>query len=282
MGDASARNGTRITEDRCMLRAHTENLSLAARARLLVKYVMFPGTNWITRDKSRLVRFLLEGTQDRPIRTLDCGCGNAYFSYQAALRGSSCVGITIHAWEKQRCEEMRTFLGISQEQLTFRLATLAMLASESTEHGAYQQILLLDVIEHILDAPAAFRQLHQLCAEDGLIYITTPNRDWQGNADRIRVTRFEDGWHVRNGFTFQQLESLLEQAGFEAVDRLRFGSLGSTLVSWIQHHVFGQWIDPLTGLFFPLLKLVSLLLCPWRDPHTIFVMARKRRASQAG
>ena len=37
-------------------------------------------------------------------------------------------------------------------------------------------------------------------------------------------------------------------------------------------------IDPLTVLFFPLLKLLSLALSPWRDPHTIFVLARKKRA----
>ena len=130
-----------------------------------------------------------------------------------------------------------------------------------------------------LDLPQALRQIHALTAEDGLLYITTPNRDWQGNADRIRVTRFEDGWHVRNGYTFEQLESLLEETGFEPVDRLRFGTVGSTLVTWIQHKLFGRWIDPLTVAFFPILKLLAVALSPWRDTHTIFVLARKRRGS---
>jgi hypothetical protein len=121
------------------------------------------------------------------------------------------------------------------------------------------------------------RQLHFPTAPDGLLYIPTPNRDWQGNADRIRVTRYEDGWHVRNGYTFEQLEGLLESAGFEPVDRLRFGTLGSTVVTWTQHHVFRSWNDPLTVLFFPVLKLLASLLSPWRDPHTIFVLARKRQ-----
>jgi SAM-dependent methyltransferase len=263
-----------------MLRAHTQDLSLAARARLLVKYAMFPGTNWISRDKSQLVRMFLQGTPEQPIRTLDCGCGNAYFSHQAVLRGSHCVGITIHEWEKQNCEQMRTFLGLSENRLTFSLGTLESLAADRAEHEGYDQILLLDVIEHILDAQAALRQVHDLTAQNGLVYITTPSRDWQGNAGRIRVTRFEDGWHVRNGYTFEQLESLLEQAGFEPVDRLRFGSMGSTLVTWIQHRLFRSWIDPLTVLTFPLLKLLAILLSPWRDTHTIFVLARKRRAGR--
>jgi hypothetical protein len=89
------------------------------------------------------------------------------------------------------------------------------------------------------------------------------------------VTRYEDGWHVRNGFTFEQLESLLEAHGFEPVDRLCFGSIGSTVVTRIQHGIFGRWIDPLTVLFLPFLKLLSTLLSPFPDPHTIFVLARK-------
>ncbi len=133
---------------------------------------------------------------------------------------------------------MRSFLGVSPSELGFAVADLESLSASTALHGQFDQVLLLDVIEHILDAPRALRQIHALAAEDGLLYITTPNRDWQGNADRIRVSRREDGWHVRNGYTFEQLESLLKDAGFEPVDRLRFGSLGSTVVTWLQHHVF--------------------------------------------
>lgn len=60
---------------------------------------------------------------------------------------------------------------------------------------------------------------------------------------------------------------------------MRYGTLGSTVVTWIQHKLFGRWIDPLTVATFPLLKLIALALSPWKDPHTIFVLARKKRAA---
>ncbi|QEH33043.1 bifunctional 3-demethylubiquinone-9 3-methyltransferase/ 2-octaprenyl-6-hydroxy phenol methylase [Aquisphaera giovannonii] len=262
-----------------MLRAYTEDLSPATRARLLLKTLMFPGTNWVSRDKSRVARMFLQGTPERPVRTLDCGCGNAYFSIEAVRRGSRCLGITIHEWEKRNCEEMRAFRGLSPEALEFRQATLETLAAEPEQNGRYDQVILLDVIEHILDARKALRQIHGLLDEDGLVYITTPDRDWQAHSDRIRVTRYEDGWHVRNGYTFEQLERVLEESGFEPVDRLRFGNLGSTAVTWIQHRIFRSWTDPLTVAFYPLLKLLAVALSPWKDPHTIFVLARKRRAA---
>ncbi len=262
-----------------MLRAYTDNVP--SRARLLLKYLLFPGTNWVSRDKSRVIKLLRTGTPEKPVRTLDCGCGNAYFTHQAALRHAKCLGITIHEWEKENCEEMRDYLGFSDDQMEFRVDRLDHLAADPTEHKKFDQVLLFDVIEHIMDADATFRQIHDLLDEDGFVYITTPDRDWQRNANRIRVTPVEDGWHVRNGYTFEQLEAVLEANGFEPIDRLRFGTVGSSLVIWIQHTLFRSKIDPLTVLFFPVLKLLSMVLSPWRDTHTIFVLARKKRVPAA-
>ena len=250
-----------------MLRPYTANRT--SRARLLLKSWMFPGTNWVSRDKARMVKMLLNGTPDRPVRTLDCGCGNAYFTLQAVRRGARCLGITIHDWERQNCEEMRDFLGIPEDAMEFRVSRLDELADDPDERGRYDQVLLLDVIEHIMDARQTFRQIHDLLDEDGFVYMTTPDRDWQANASRIRVTRVEDGWHVRNGYTFEQLERVMEESGFEPIDRLRFGTLGSTVVTWIQHTLFRSRIDPLTVLFFPLLKLLALALSPWRHAHDL-------------
>ncbi|WP_422931208.1 class I SAM-dependent methyltransferase [Singulisphaera sp. PoT] len=262
-----------------MLRAYTANVP--SRARLLLKYLLFPGTNWVSRDKSAAVKMFRTGTAEKPVRTLDCGCGNAFFTHQAALRNAKCLGITIHEWEKQNCEEMRDFLGYSDEQMEFRVARLDELAADPEQRRQYDQVLLFDVIEHIMDAPATFRQIHDLLDEDGFVYISTPDRDWQRNASRIRVTPVEDGWHVRNGYTFDQLEAVLEQNGFEPIDRLRFGTLGSSLVIWIQHTLFRSKIDPLTVVFYPFLKALSILLSPFRDTHTIFVLARKKRVPAA-
>ncbi|MEA2631663.1 MAG: hypothetical protein QOE66_1882 [Chloroflexota bacterium] len=256
-----------------MLRPYTANRT--SRARLLLKSWMFPGTNWVSRDKARVVKMFLNGTADRPVRTLDCGCGNAYFALQAVRRGARCLGITIHDWERQNCEEMRDFLGIDEDTLEFRVCHLDELAADPGSHGRFDQVLLLDVIEHIIDARKTFRQIHDLLDDDGFVYVTTPDRDWQAHSSRIRVTRVEDGWHVRNGYTFEQLEKVMEDSGFEPIDRLRFGTLGSTVVTWIQHNLFRSRIDTLTVFFFPLLKLLSLGLAPWSDPHTIFVLARK-------
>lgn len=264
-----------------MLRPYTANAP--SRLRLFLKKVLWPGTNWVSRDKSLVTRHFLTGTAADPVRTLDCGCGNAYFSYEAVRRGGTCLGITIHDWERQNCEEMRDYLGVPADRLQFRVARLDELADDPAHRQAFDQVLLFDVIEHILDAPATIRQIHGLLDVDGFVSISTPDRDWQRHTARsIRVSRHEDGWHVRNGYTFEQLEALLEANGFEPIDRLRFGTLGSTVVTWIQHHLFGSKVDPLTVAFFPVLKAIAWALSPWRDSHTIFVLARKKRGDVGG
>ncbi|WZO99647.1 class I SAM-dependent methyltransferase [Isosphaeraceae bacterium EP7] len=250
-------------------------MGLLTRARLALKLAMWPGTNWVSRDKSKVIHHLLVGSDDQPVRTLDCGCGNAYFAYEAFKRGATCTGITIYDWERRKCEEMRDYLQVPEARMQFQVGRLDLFADDPSNHEKFDQVMMFDVIEHIMDARAALRQVHTLLDDDGFVYLTTPDRDWQGNASRGRVSRTEDGWHVRNGFTFEQLETVLEESGFEPIDRLRFGTNGSTLVTRLQHSVFRSWIDPLTVLFFPLLKLLSLV--PGRDTHTIFVLARKRQ-----
>ena len=176
------------------------------------------------------------------------------------------------------CEEMRSFLGLTEDELEFRLASLDELAptppARAVRPGAPAR---RDRAYH--GRPQGLAADPRRCStEDGFVYITTPDRDWQGNADRIRVTRDEDGWHVRNGYTFEQLETVLEEARVRA-DR----------PAPVRHPgLDGRDLDPASPLpildrpadgrcFFPLLKLIAWLLSPWRDPHTIFVLARKRR-----
>ena len=125
-----------------MLEANAQNLTLASRRGCFSNMRCFPGPTGSAGKNRTSSGCSCEDTAGRPIRTLDCGCGNAYFSYHAVRLGSRCTGITIHEWEKRRCEEMRAFLGITKDQLEFRLSDLESIAAEPDEHGEFDQVLL--------------------------------------------------------------------------------------------------------------------------------------------
>ena len=127
----------------------------------------------------------------------------------------------------------------------------------------FDQVLLLDVIEHIMDAPATFRQIHDLLDEDGFVYITTPEPRLAGerrpdprDAHRGRLAR-PQRLHVRAA-----RERCWRRPASSRSTGSGSGRKGSTLVTWIQHRLFRSWIDPLTVLFFPLLKLAAVALSP--------------------
>lgn len=243
--------------------------------RLMIKRLLWPGFNWVSRDKAKLVNLLLAGDKSNPIRTLDIGCGNGFFTTQAAKRGSVCLGITIHEWEKRKCEEMREALAIPQKKLDFRVSRLSELSQERLSHGSFDQILMIDMLEHVLDDGGALQQTYTLLADDGLLYVSVPNRDFEFAPKETHVSRFENGWHVRHGYTFEQLERLLESHGYEPIDRRRYGTIGTNVVGWIQVNLL-RHNEVLMLLFFPLLLAVSWFLGPFKKTHTLLVIARKK------
>ncbi len=246
-----------------------ENSAVAPRAtgrriKLWLKRLIWPGFDVGSRDKSKLRHLLLTGD----IHTLDVGCGNGYFTYQAATRGKSAVGITIFPEEYARCEEMRSYIGCSN--LSFKKSTIEQFSQDPSRQNSFDQVLMLDVIEHIRDDAAALRQVHGLLNTDGYLFLTVPNRDFEFDK-HPHVERHGTGWHVRHGYTFESLERLLEENGFEPIDRRRYGRAGSKLAIRLQHIM-----NPTAGLLtLPLLRLLSVALF-WQKPHTLLVLARKR------
>lgn len=234
--------------------------------RLRLKYLLWPGIQIATREKAK-VRHLFLSTKDynSDIHTLDVGCGNGYFTIEAARRGTFALGITLHEDERSKCEEMKVFLGMNNvEFLTCSLQNL--------NSGKFDQVLMLDVLEHIKDDRAALRKAHDLLSDDGYIFISVPNRDFEVSRFH-HAMRYETGWHMRHGYTFERLERLLDETGFEPIDRRRYGTVGTSWTLRMDRKLSGKpaWIS---FLLFPLFGILSKV---FREPrtHTIMVIARK-------
>ena len=229
----------------------------------------------MSRDKAKLVNLMLTEDADNKISTLDIGCGNGFFTTQAALRGSKCLGITIHEWEKIKCEEMRDALSISSDRLEFQISKLSSFYEEARFRCCFDQILMIDMLEHVIDDIGALKQAYDLLSDDGLLFVSVPNRDFEFDQKASHVTRFENGWHVRHGYTFEQLEHLLGKAGFEPIDRRCYGTLGTAVVGWIQVNIL-RMNNVLMLMLFPALIFIDYLFKPWKKTHTLLVIARKR------
>jgi SAM-dependent methyltransferase len=207
--------------------------------------------------------FLTSKELARPVLTLDVGFGNGYFTAEAAKHGPT-VGISLHESELGSARARYGHVG----NLRFERVSLQEMKSE----GGFDQVIMLDVLEHIRDDIGALNTVARLLVPGGRIVLTVPNRDFEFSVSP-HVSIEESGWHVRHGYTFEQLEAQLVSAGFEPIDRRRYGNWFTGELTRLRTRagdgIAAKAITTMIGIPF-------CWLPQFGRPHTLCVIARKR------
>jgi len=215
------------------------------------------------------------------IRTLDAGCGNGYFSILAFKRGNDVLGISRDAGAIERCVDFRDFQRIPASRLQYKVHNLYDLDQLD---GAFDQILCLETLEHIWDDARVVQLFYRKLNPGGRLLLGVPNaqaRDFYGE----KISTVEDGGHVRAGYTFEDLESMLTASGFRIEARDTYGG-GMSRRAIVCHR---RLVDALNTLplsraivlaadyasFLPLYPLTYLDPLVNDDPMSILVVAAK-------
>ncbi len=148
------------------------------------------------------------------LRTLDAGSGSGAFAIYAAEQGNVVLGLNLDDAANARAARRAAILGV--RRVGFRRADLRQLDAIAPELGAFDQILCLEVIEHILQDRKLLRDLAGLLRPGGRLLLTTP---WSGHKPLVgeALSELEDGGHVRWGYSREQLAGLMESAGLEVI-----------------------------------------------------------------
>jgi SAM-dependent methyltransferase len=147
------------------------------------------------------------------VRTLDAGCGNGGFSFQAARRsGGQVLGVSDNPAAIAKAARRAGVLGA--ENVTFRAFDLRR-HDRYPELGEFDQILLLETVEHVVDDGGLVRALAARLREGGRLLLTTPSHDHAPlfGEGRHLSGGIEDGRHVRWGYSAGDLRALVEDAG---------------------------------------------------------------------
>ena len=200
------------------------------RWRLVVKWLLFPGLNVGTRKRMKFSKHLQAGE----LLTLDAGCGNGAFSYEACRLGNKVLGINIDPEQVRRCEEYRDFMGIDPEQCKFKLHDIYDAAAL---RQVFDQIICFETLEHLERDREVLALFEKIIRPGGFLHICTPRRKrtaYFGEA----LSDTEDGGHVRLGYEFDELESMLSDHGFEVINNntaIGFFSLKlEELLNWFE------------------------------------------------
>jgi len=148
------------------------------------------------------------------MRTLDAGAGNGGFAMYAAKRGNEAVGLSFSEREVANAERRAALLDL--ENVHFRVVDLRQLDEFVDELDTFDQILCLEVAEHIRDDAKLLRDLAALLRPGGRLLLTTPDIRHRALWSET-LSDEEDGGHVRWGYGQQEMAQLFEDAGLRVI-----------------------------------------------------------------
>lgn len=166
---------------------------------------------------ARLVVTLL----DRNRNVIDLGCGSCVVTHALLKKG----------FDVTSCDLSRDMLAMAREFLQSsgfpnpKLHNLDTRGSAATFPGHFQQVVCLDVIEHIKDDDAAVRDIAALLAPGGRLVLSVPAIPALFGPKDVRVG------HYRR-YTKQTLLPLLERNGLE-INRTRYWNWLGVPVTWV-------------------------------------------------
>jgi SAM-dependent methyltransferase len=228
------------------------------------------------RSRRKIIRHFLS---EPDTRTLDLGSGNGFFASRACRKGSSVLSVSFDPDQIARCQALQPFLGCPPDKLKFEVMTAEKI-DQLTEQ--FDQIILLEVIEHLDDDLQVVRKLAQRLKPGGIMHISTPDcwhGFWVGFLDR-----HARGGHARIGYSEHRLFQLVKDAGLDLAYQTRMGGIGMFLTA-LQTRIERLFGDTTAGqaiaflVVYPPYLLVEWIPTPasWRMFH--YAIARRRRST---
>ncbi|MBE0646456.1 MAG: class I SAM-dependent methyltransferase [Bacteroidales bacterium] len=196
--------------------------------------------------------------QQQASRILDAGSGFGQYSYFLSRMSRSLMVDAVDVKEEQIADCNRFFTSIGRSNVHFSVADLTTFSKPAT----YELILSVDVMEHILEDEAVFRNFHASLKPGGMVLISTPSD--QGGSD-VHDHDEEESFideHVRDGYNIQEIQEKLKRAGFGKTEaHFTYGKPGQT--GWRLSMKYPIKMLNASKLFFILLPFYYLLTFPF-------------------
>jgi len=202
---------------------------------------------------------LRKWAKDQPqnLEVLDAGSGFGQYSYWLATKYKSwkITGLDV---KQEQVDDCNTFFKKSGcHNATFISGDL----TRYLQADSFDLILSVDVMEHIVDDGAVFRNFYKSLKPGGMLLISTPSD--QGGSDvheKDQSSFIEE--HVRDGYSITEIMDKLSEAGFKKIStRYQYGKPGS--FSWRISMKYPIMLLGISRIFFVVLPLYYLVVFPF-------------------
>ena len=216
--------------------------------------------SWYVR---RALRQRIAAMGDRPVRVLDAGTGFGQYAYWL-LDTFPNVTVTAVDIKDDYLERAQAFMAQTPYagRVAFEKADLTLPLEYA---DAFDLALSVDVMEHIEDDRAVFRNVLAALKPGGVFIVNTPS-DQGGSGVTAEGEESFIGEHVRDGYPLAELTEKLETAGLTVVEtQYAYGPAGSAawrlLVKWPIQALNASWLTaPLVGAWYAVGGPVGLAL----------------------
>lgn len=232
---------------------------------------VFNRTPWLRRLFYRLLDLLLlrawhihrelrrwaQGKQGRELAIYDAGAGFGQYSYWLSGLSPKWSITAIDVKEEQVADCNAFFQQIGRPRVKFQVGDV----TTYQRPGAFELVVCVDVMEHILEDEAALRCYSTSLKPGGMLIISTPSD--QGGSDvhgEGEGSFIEE--HVRDGYNIGDIRDKCLRNGFSKVEaRYSYGTPGK--ISWRLSMKWPLLMLNASKLFFIVLPFWYLLTYPF-------------------
>ncbi len=179
--------------------------------------------SWHIRKELRKLKKTLPGSP----QILDAGSGFGQYDYTMALqlRSSRITAVDVKQEQIDDCNAFFHKIGLS-DRVKFEFADL----TKYSRPEFFDLVLSVDVMEHIEEDIAVFRNLADSLKKGGVLLISTPSDKGGSDVHDDDDESFIEE-HVRDGYSIEDIEAKLKLAGFSSIEsKYSYGTPGK--ISW--------------------------------------------------
>ncbi|MBN1132525.1 MAG: class I SAM-dependent methyltransferase [Bacteroidales bacterium] len=196
-----------------------------------------------------------EGFAPKEILDAGSGFGQYVFFLARLFPGSRITGLDIKKEQIEDCNHFFEQTGFA-ERVGFHVGNLTVYRKEE----AYDLILSVDVMEHIEEDTAVFKNFYKNLVPGGILLISTPSDQGGSDVRHDHDTSFIDE-HVRDGYGTAEIRQKLSASGFSDIKiHYSYGDPGK--LSWRLSMKYPVQMVNISKFFLLLLPVYYLLTFP--------------------
>jgi len=159
-------------------------------------------------------------------KTLDLGSGEGIWAMELSKRGMNVVGLELSADSISNANQLLESSGLKTKIVQGDARKLQF------KDNSFDQIICLDVLEHIEDPSKVFKEVSRCLKKDGQFIITVPNELYLVNSVLpLNLNEHAKAMgHVGAGINYEELLTLIEKNGLRLVQYNYFGKIFSRII----------------------------------------------------